>query len=252
MDKNSLKVLAVGNSFSEDAMFYLYDIAKSAGFKNIVLGNLFIGGCSLSTHIHNARAGKEEYIYFKNHTGEWIPHENRSLLYGLRDEDWDIITLQQYSGHSGVVDTYNQDLDDLIAYINKNKTNPKARLAWHMTWAYETLSDHPDFAIYSNNQLNMYNSIVNAVKSRIENNRAFSFIIPAGAAIQNLRTSFIGDNLTRDGYHLNNLGWFAAGLCWFSTLTGIGPNKTAFVPEDITQEQLEAIKKEVDAVVNSQ
>ncbi|HHW46155.1 MAG TPA: DUF4886 domain-containing protein [Clostridiales bacterium] len=231
-------------------MFYLYDIAKNGGYKDVVLGNLFIGGCSLRTHINNARTGRENYIYFKNNAGEWVPHKNKPLLYGIQDEDWDIITLQQYSGHSGVVDTYNQDLDDLIAYVNKNKTNPQARLAWHMTWAYETTSDHPDFAIYNRNQKNMYNCIVNAVKSRIADNQAFSFIIPAGTAIQTLRASFIGENLTRDGYHLNNLGRYAAALCWYSVLLDKNIDKISFVPEGISLKQLEIVKRAVEMAVN--
>lgn len=249
--KNSLKVLAVGNSFSEDAMHYLYDIAKSGGLEKIVLGNLFIGGCSLNTHINNAKTGKEDYLYFKNSTGEWLAYENRSLLYGLLDEDWDIITLQQYSGHSGVIDTYNQDFDDLIDFINKHKTNHKAQLAWHMTWAYEKTSDHTDFSLYRNDQLNMYNSIVNAVKAKIAKNRAFKFVIPTGTAIQNLRASFIGDNLTRDGYHLNDVGRFAAALTWFGILTGVDLKSAGFVPNGITQDRLEAIRNAVDSALSN-
>ena len=38
--KKSLKILAVGNSFSVDGMEYLYQIAKNAGVEEIILGNL--------------------------------------------------------------------------------------------------------------------------------------------------------------------------------------------------------------------
>ena len=48
----SFKVLAIGNSFSIDAMQYLYGLAKDTGYTDIVLGNLYIGGCTLQTHAH--------------------------------------------------------------------------------------------------------------------------------------------------------------------------------------------------------
>ena len=49
----SLKILAIGNSFSVDAMEHLYGIAKDGGVENVLLGNLYIGGCSLATHAKN-------------------------------------------------------------------------------------------------------------------------------------------------------------------------------------------------------
>ena len=45
-----LRILAIGNSFSTDSMQYLYQIAKNAGVEEIVLGNLYYGGCSLDEH----------------------------------------------------------------------------------------------------------------------------------------------------------------------------------------------------------
>ena len=46
----SLRILSVGNSFSVDAQQHLYGIAKDMGYDNVVLGNLYIGGCSLQGH----------------------------------------------------------------------------------------------------------------------------------------------------------------------------------------------------------
>ena len=53
-----MKVLAIGNSFSNDAMRYLHGIAKADGV-DMKTVNLFIGGCPLSRHyanIHNDAA----------------------------------------------------------------------------------------------------------------------------------------------------------------------------------------------------
>lgn len=42
-----IKVLAIGNSFSEDAVEqYLYELAAAQG-DSLVIGNAYIGGCSI-------------------------------------------------------------------------------------------------------------------------------------------------------------------------------------------------------------
>ena len=43
------KVLAIGNSFSEDATHFLHQICESSGIENEVV-NLYVGGCSLERH----------------------------------------------------------------------------------------------------------------------------------------------------------------------------------------------------------
>lgn len=47
--ENVVKILAIGNSFSEDAIENnFYDLAKKAG-KEMIIGNLYIGTASLET-----------------------------------------------------------------------------------------------------------------------------------------------------------------------------------------------------------
>src|SRR5690606_13180788 len=138
----NLKVLAIGNSFSDDGMHYLYDIAADYGVDNIVLGNLYIGGAELSLHASNAESEAAAYTYRKNTSGSWQSTASKSILNGLLDEDWDIITIQQASGKSGRNEFYEPYLTELIEYINENKTNPDARIIWHMTWAYQSNSSH--------------------------------------------------------------------------------------------------------------
>ena len=51
-----IKILTIGNSFSEDAVEqHLHDIAKADGVK-VIIGNMYIGGCSLERHLNNAKA----------------------------------------------------------------------------------------------------------------------------------------------------------------------------------------------------
>ena len=47
-----LNLLAIGNSFSEDATRYLHDVARADG-ESIHAVNLYIGSCSLERHYKN-------------------------------------------------------------------------------------------------------------------------------------------------------------------------------------------------------
>ena len=54
-DERVVKILSIGNSFSEDAVEqHLHEIAEAAGVK-VIIGNMYIGGCSLQKHLANAR-----------------------------------------------------------------------------------------------------------------------------------------------------------------------------------------------------
>ena len=74
--KKSISVLTIGNSFSVDGMEYLYQILKEDGVEEIVLGNLYIGGCSLATHAGNFAGNNAAYTYYKNTTGTWTSTAN--------------------------------------------------------------------------------------------------------------------------------------------------------------------------------
>jgi hypothetical protein len=90
-----------------------------------------------------------------------------------------------------------------------------------MTWAYQANSDQAVFLdTFKSDQMYMYECIVNATKEKVVPRTDFTAIIPSGTAIQNVRTSFIGDNLTKDTYHLNSLGRVIAGYTLYTVLTG--------------------------------
>ena len=57
----SLKILAIGNSFSTDSMQYLYQILKDGGVEEITLGNLYYGGCSLDQHYQFGKTDSARY-----------------------------------------------------------------------------------------------------------------------------------------------------------------------------------------------
>lgn len=246
-DNTSISILAIGNSFSVDAMEYLWGILDQAGYENVTLGNLYIGGCSLERHAGNFKNNSASYTYYKNTEGTWSKTKEYQPLEALKERNWDIITMQQSSGNSGITATYDPHLADLVTIVKANC--PDAELAWHMTWAYQGNSTHRDFPRYENNQMTMYNAIIAAVQEKILTNDAFCKIIPNGTAIQNLRTSFIGDTLTRDGYHMSHdKGRLVTAMTFAKALTGCDLQKITYTPSEhsYTQEELTAMKEAAD------
>lgn len=241
----SIKILAIGNSFSVDAMQYLYQIAKDAGVKNIVLGVLRVSGCTLDMHYDYATNKTAAYRYMKNTTGTWNSTEGNTLLHGLQDEDWDIITLQQGSHESGLAEKYS-NLKNLAEYVKDNATNSDVKLYWHMTWAYQEGCTYNGFANYNNDQMKMYNMIVNATKNKVLSLDLFEDVIPSGTAVQNVRTSFLGDNINRDdGYHMAQpMGRYLVGLAYFAALTGADISEITYTPSETASPEMIAMFKE--------
>ena len=227
---DTLRILAVGNSFSDDGTEYLPGLLEAAGVRNVIVARLYIGGCTLERHCREYADGTADYIYYKSTKNEWVTvSRNATLLDGLKDEPWDIITIQQASDDSGLYDTYEQGIPKLVSIIRKEAPNPRAAIVWHMTWAYATNSDHRAFPRYGNDQLRMYDAIRSCV-DRARKQFNLPVVIPSGEAVQIARGTRLNNNgkvpptskvyeLTRDGYHLTRQhGRYIAACTWFETL----------------------------------
>ncbi len=235
--RRSLKILAIGNSFSVDAMQnYLYDVLKSADYDQVILGNLYVGGCSLDTHWGYISAKSGSYEFYKNDdNGKWVKTPGYDALTALQEETWDVITVQQASPNSGQPETYG-NLQNIVNWIHQYKTNPNAKVLWHMTWAYQQDSTHEAFPNYGSDQMTMYNAIVNAAQNTAMKVEGIDGIIPAGTAIQNLRQT-LGDTLTADGYHLNDQhGDYTASLTWYAAITGETLDLVDYAPTSVAND----------------
>ena len=246
MGVTKMKVLSIGNSFSQDAHKWLHKLAKLNGIDMQTL-NLYIGGCSLERHWTNIQTDAEAYDFEPNGI---LTNWQISIESALKLTGWDIITVQQVSSKSGQIETYEPYLSGLIALIRK--WQPKAEIWLHQTWAYEIDSDHSGFANYDNDQKKMYQCIVSTAKAAAAPIPAK--IIPAGTLIQTLRETVPefdyakgGMTLNRDGYHLTrDYGRFAVAALWIRTLTGATVEAAEF--EDFDPVLLQKIL----AVVNAQ
>ncbi|MDF2544358.1 MAG: hypothetical protein K0S47_4076 [Herbinix sp.] len=250
-----LKILAIGNSFSEDATKYLYDLAKSDGIPLKVV-NLYIGGCSLERHWNNILQNAAEYDYQLNgvSTGKQV-----TIQEVLEEDAWDVITLQQCSGYSGVIDSYYPYHKLLSDYVKQ--VVPNAKQLVHKTWAYEIDSDHSQFCYYHNNQEEMYRSLTECYDKMAQ--ELGLQIIPCGDVIQKLRTlpafdyAHGGKSLCRDGFHMHFVyGRYALAATWYEAVVKGNILLNQYQPPVIdgveaTKEELELIKQCVHQVIHS-
>ena len=104
---NIVRILAIGNSFSQDAVEqYLHELAAADG-QQVIIGNMYIGGCSLAKHLNNAKENLPAYKYRKiGLDGIKVETKKFTLEQALADEQWDYVSVQQQSGQSGIYETW--------------------------------------------------------------------------------------------------------------------------------------------------
>ncbi len=245
---NVIRVLAIGNSFSEDAVEqYLYELAASDSIE-VIIGNLYYPGCSLERHANNVRNDIPDYRYRKIVGGVTEQRDSTTIKYALADESWDYVSVQQASHFSGMPETYEPYLREVVDYVRQG-IRKDTKLMFHFTWAYSKDSNHDGFKNYGNDQMTMYNSIVEAVK-KADKEIGFDIIIPCGTAIQNGRTSSLGDTFNRDGYHLQlTYGRYTAACTWFESVFGKDVVGNEYAPEGVTPLQKRIAQKAAHAAV---
>ncbi|WP_052447430.1 DUF4886 domain-containing protein [Clostridium polynesiense] len=222
-----MNILAIGNSFSEDATKYLHQIAE-ADDVDINVVNLYIGGCSLETHWNNILQDEKAYEYSLNGSFEG---RMASIKEVVLEHEWDFITLQQASGLSGIKESFYPYIRDISNYLIE--TAPNAKQIIHQTWAYEIDSTHPSFLNYNNSQENMYEKLKEAYYSVAEDLNLT--LIPCGDVVQAARRNKCfnygkgGISLCRDGYHMDFIyGRYLTAAVWYRFFTGRSIVKNTF------------------------
>ena len=225
-----MKVLSIGNSFSVDCQRYVREIAACEG-EEIILGNLYIGGCSLERHCQNMESGLPAYEYYYNNKSLG----SASLLTGLRDEDWDVVTLQQASHFSGQSETYFPYIEHLYKYVKQTLHNSEIYI--NQTWAYEYNSTHSAFPVYESNRHVMHEKLAAAYDLAAKSIGVKQIYVGNAVALARENALFDPERgglaLTRDGFHLSySYGRYLAALVWYMTLTGKNIEKVRLIPAD--------------------
>lgn len=228
-DINSLKVLTIGNSFSENTSIYASEIAKANG-KSLTFGYLKFPSCKIEQHY---QAAIKDLAVFKFQITD--PDSNRTtikneaprfdspnpdsatIVEALEYTDWDVIVFQQESSSSLVAASFEM-LDELIEYVKGSC--PDAKLAIHEVWSWGSWTNGE----FDTMKANTYEA---AKANNLE-------IIPTGTAFEIARAE-IGDYTALNDYdngdyqHANALGQYVAGACYVATLFGIEVDSAPFI-----------------------
>jgi len=268
-----LRVLLIGNSFSQNAAKFLPEITKEKGYK-LELGRAEIGGCSLEKHWTLSELARKDPADPKGRQYKG----NKSLYDLLSDGKWDVVTIQQNSMNSSDVNTYRPYAKELYGLIKKMQ--PDAEVVLHQTWAYR--SDSKDFGqtapkVYTKNSKEMYEKsraayqeIAKELKIRIipvgdafwrvstdrnwgfKADPAFDEDKAVRPALPNQRNSLhVGyywgkDKLGFDSHHANKAGEYLGSLVWYKFLFKERASKVEFAPAEVPADFAAALRKLAD------
>lgn len=230
MKRNELKLLCIGNSFSEDTTAHLPRIALLAGFSRVKIVNLYVGGCSIRKHCFHAEEDLPAYRCDVNEGEGWSHTPNVKISDAIRSEKWDWISIQHGTGDKSRYTEWSsyEKLPWLIGYI-KSLAPETTRIAFNMTWVGEPDHPHEEIRYYGGDQLRIYEMIAKLTEERILPMAGIDAVAPTGTAIQNARSAGFGV-LTRDGYHLSlDAGRYIAGMTFLKALTGADCSRVPWI-----------------------
>ena len=236
-----MKILSIGNSFSQDAQRYLKGVAKDVDqdIKNV---NLYIGGCSLVRHYNNMRSDIADYDY---ELGGASTDRKASIKEALLSDEWDVVTLQEVSARSDNWYNFEPYLTELVKYVKS--LCPNAKILLHETWGYEGHTHRIRNQGYEA-QGEMFSAIEKAYQKALETCGADG-IIPGGKVLQILANR--GYAVHRDGAHAGlGLGRYALALTWLKVLYGVAATGNSFrtFDEPVSDEEMLAVQSVVDEI----
>ena len=132
----TVRLLTVGNSFSQNATRHLGALATNAGHV-LIHQPIVVGGASLELHWGKTAAFEQD-----PQSTNALYSNKQSLKQMLGAQPWDFVTIQQASIKSHDVETYRPFAKQLHDYIKQHA--PKSEVLMHQTWAYRV--DDPRFS----------------------------------------------------------------------------------------------------------
>jgi len=242
----SLKVLAIGNSFTYSLLNQWGQVAQSLG-EGLDFATLCIGGCSLERHAKNIRASEEDptlkqYDFDRNTFGVRAKRDRASIPGALRHDRWDVVVIQQASGESWRAESYHPWADELVACIRR--LAPQARIVIQQTWSYSNRDKRISNAktggvgSWGIDQTGMYERLKANYRKLADDLGCRQ--IPTGEAVQRFRAALpvkgVDDDVVgrgEDSVHLNPDGDYLQALVWSAALFGDDVSKCAYVPEGL-------------------
>ena len=230
-----MHLLIIGNSHSVDAFHYLYQVfQEQQPHRNVALGVLYFGGCSISKHLHFALCDKALYTYYKNTDGTWKSTEKVNMVSVLEDQPWDMVMFQ--AAKSDLDETLNEsDRRDLERFIRRYVAD-STRFLWHTSWPspndeafFSDTAVNPPPEGYKENLMALYNFdpvtqftlLTRMAKTHILPDRHYTGAVCTGAAIlyAHRKLGIPQAAIWRDYTHLSDYGRLLAAYALYTQLT---------------------------------
>jgi len=243
-----VRLLTIGCGRATDADSLLLSQMATATGKKLVICNLSIPQASFKTHLHNIKQETSSYAYHRVSTdGSSNTQKDKGLRKVIEEENWDFIVLEEATEMTGIANGYQTLLPQLVQKIKALATNPNVKVLLHQTWAYTKTARNPTFASFGNDQKKMFDSITNAV---MQGKVHVDKVIPTGTAIQNGRTSYLGDNILKGDLNLDPItGRYIAALCWYETLFSTDVTTMSYLNPSLSQYDNKLAKTAAHAAV---
>ncbi len=229
--EKSMKILSIGNSFSQDAQRYFAEIAKANG-QEITAVNLYIGGCSLKRHYVNMLDDEKAYSFEFNgqSTGLMV-----SIKDALKSNSWDYITLQQVSHQSFREESYHPYIEELCEYIKLHCEH--AEICIHQTWGYP--AEYPRLQEMGYDTTAKMFEDVRAAYEEVAKKLEVTNIIRSGEAMLRAYEAK-GAEVYRDSVHAGlGFGRYTLGLTWYRHFFGETEDfkHLTYLDEAVTEEE---------------
>jgi len=244
----TLKVLTLGHSGTVDANHMLALVAAAEGYDGLTVGTLYHSGCRLAQHVDFLTRNAPEYnLYLSNSANPAPPTVMMDVTMkdALRHDNWDVIIIQGQGFEMGNEANMKKGyIATIQSYVNEYKLNPNAVFGWHTGWCSATepelMNMYPNtpntyisnYAPYGTNRNNLYNVLIDRIKTYILPDESFAVVIHSGTAFENALSSYMTEfDLHRDYTHGTDYTRLMVAYMWYCKLMGI--------------EQLEDIKQDV-------
>lgn len=228
LKKENLKILDIGNSYTQDSHTYLASILNAVGAEdNFSLYKAVRGSGSFSTWL-DCYNNNDGAVYNITHTAGKVidgiaangqANDGSAFRNALTAVDWDIIIIHQVSNYSPYyyAMTANAHYGKLYEFVRLIKeTNPQASIGWLLVHSYAESNSQNTEGWTSEER---WRRIADATKGIVK--LGIDFVVPYGTAVQNLRASSLnnGNDFSTDGTHLSTgLGDYVASCCYYQTL----------------------------------
>lgn len=239
IEEETIRILAIGNSFSNDAFHYAEEIAAKFGIKT-EFWSLYQSGCYISKHLDNFNNKTAAYTIYRN----GVQVRGSVTMNQILDEcNFDYITLQQGSARSNKWSYYYSEENPYIVdlYNAIKAEQPNAEFLIHQTWGYSPAEAIANGHTGSLDHFTAIESCYNKAAELLDLPLAKS-----GKAIQLVKDyGFLTDDrggvnsVYADEYcHLTNRGDFIAGCVLVETIFGVDVTSKDFTSLFVDAENL--------------